>query len=343
MESTMTFIPSKLGLAAGLTFALWQPVALAQSAAASLFDDRVAAGLPQAFSLVRQAEDEHGGGVDQVVVEEKLDTDVLYPDGSHATTYVGTANGLEATFSRIGEELSVSVFADRPGTSMPAQRVRRATQAEPDDVIAAPVVPTVAGSQGVTVTAAPRELRFWIFLHDRAGETNYAKFHSWYIAWWARDMERTVKPGVPVKVFIVAGLPGVTDFDYHQGSASQALLGFRNVADRYLHDAGVQPSGLTKTMLFVDERPANWNGAYGMALQRDTVAMASRTGPRHGIAHEFGHTLDATHEFGETRFPCVTNMQPYTVGMYSCRVYTKRNDTQIREHVKEELARHADD
>lgn len=339
----MTFIPWKLGLTAGLALALWQPAALARSAAASQFDARVAAGLPQAFSLAREAEDERGPGIDQVVVEERLDTDVLYPDGSHATTYIGTANGLEATFSRIGDELGVSVFNERPGTPAPAQRVRRATQAEPDDVIVAPAVPGTAESPGVSDAPAPRALQFWIFLHDEAGETNYAKFHSWYIAWWARDMERTVKPGIPVKVFIMARLPGVTDFDYHQGSADQALLGFRNIADRYLHNLGVYSSGLTKTMLFVDKRPANWNGAYGMALQRDTVAMASGTGPRHGIAHEFGHTLDATHEFGETRFPCVTNMQPYTVGMYSCRVYSKRNDTQIREHVKEELARHADE
>lgn len=320
----MTFISSKLGLAAGLTFTLWQPPAFGQSAAATVFDGRLAAGLPQAFPLVREAGDERGAGVDQVVVEDRLDTDVLYPDGSHATTYVGTANGLEATFTRIGDELDISVF-------------------KPDQLIAVPAVHTAGGSPGATASTEPRELQFWIFLHDNAGETNYAKFHSWYIAWWARDMERTVKPGIPVKVFVMASVPGVTDFDYHQGTSDQALLDFRNVADRYLHDLGAQPSGLTKTMLFVDERPANWNGAYGMALQRNTVAMASGTGPRHGIAHEFGHTMDARHEFGETRFPCVTNMQPYTVGMYSCRVYAKRNDVQIREHVKEELARHADD
>jgi len=342
MESTMTLTPIKLGLAVGLTLALWQPAALARSAAASLFDDRVAAGLPRAFSLVREAEDERGAGVDQVVVEERLDTDVRYPDGSHATTYIGTANGLEATFTRIGDELGVSVFDERAATPVPVQRVRRAARPEPDDAIVAPAVPGTE-PPGVTNTPAPRALQFWIFLHDEVGETNYAKFHSWYIAWWVRDMERAVTPGIPVKVFIMARLPGVTDFDYHQGSANEALLGFRNVADRYLYKIGIYPSGLTKTMLFVDKRPANWNGAYGMALQRDTVAMASGAGPRHGIAHEFGHTLDAKHELGETRFPCVTNMRPYTIGMYSCRVYTKRNDTRIREHVKEELERHADD
>jgi hypothetical protein len=335
MEAPMKFMPCKLALSAGLALAIWQPAAFAQSSPATLFDEHVAAGLPQAFSLPRLADDERGAGVDEVVIEERLDTDVVYPDGSHATTYTGTANGREATFTRIGDELSVSVFDEQAALPAAMQRVRRAIQPEAADAIDVPPALSAVTSSRLTATAPPRELQFWIFLHDLSGESNYAKFHNWYIAWWVRDMERTVKPGIPVKVIIKDHIPGVTDFDYHQGTSVEALAGFRTIATDYLWSIGSVPSQLTKTMLFVDERSANWSGAYGVAIPRNTVAMASGTGPRHIIAHEFGHTLDARHEHAQTRFPCVTNMSGYTVGLYSCRIYSGLNDELIRGHVRE--------
>lgn len=338
----MTLMPCKLALAVGLAFAAWQSAALARSSPATLFDDHVAAGLPQAFSLTRPAEDERGAGVDQVIIEEKLDTEVVYPDGSYATTYTGTANGVEATFTRIGGELSIAVFGELPAADAPARRPRRAIEPGRDDVVIPPATVHTFGLPRVAAGQTPRELQFWIFLHDKAGESNYAKFHNWYIAWWVRDMERTVKPGIPVKVIIRDHLPGVTDFDYHQGTRGDALVAFGNVADRYLAGTGAAPSGLTKTMLFIGDRPASWPGVYGVALQRGTVAMASGSGPRHIVAHEFGHTLNAMHEHAETRFPCVTNMKGYEIGLYSCRIYSGRNDEKIREHVQETIGRETD-
>ena len=79
-----------------------------------------------------------------------------------------------------------------------------------------------------------------------------------------------------------------------------------------------------------------------MALIRDTVAMASGTGPRHGVAHEFGHTMDARHEHAQTRFPCVTNMSAYTIGLSSCRIYSGENDLKIREYVRQTIERESD-
>lgn len=339
----MTFISRKLALAVGLAFATWQPAALAQSSPASLFDGYVAAGLPQGFALPRPADDERGEGIDQVVVEEKLDTDVVFPDGSHATTYIGKANGMEATFTRIGDDLSVSVYDERLESAVSTGQIRRSVASRMNDAISPPPSTDRHVSPRIAEAAAPRELQFWIFLHDQSGETNYAKFHNWYIAWWVRDMERTVKPGIPVKVVIKDRIPGVTDFDFHPGTSGDALLAFENIANTYLYDAGNMPSGLTKVMLFIGNRPANWNGSYGKAIQRGNVAMASGAGPRHGVAHEFGHTLNALHEHAETRFPCVTNMSDFTPGLYSCRIYSGLNDVQIREHVREERERHADD
>ena len=330
----MTFMHGKRGLVIGLAVALWQSAAVAGSSPATLFDERVGAGLPQSFSLPRLATDERGEGVDQVVVEEKLDTDVVYPDGAHATTYIGTANGVEATFTRIGDIVSVSVFSEKYAVARTASALRGAMQPEPDDVVVAPEQVTFS-SPPVAHATVPLELQFWIFLHDQAGESNYAKFHSWYIAWWVRDMERTVKPGLPVKVFIKDHIAGVTDFDYHKGTNVEALVAFRQVAADYMVTAGATSPRLAKSMLFIGKRPAHWYDYYGIALQRDTVAIASRTGPRHVIAHEFGHSMDARHEHGETRFPCVTNMMGYTFGLYSCRIYSGLNDVQIREHVKE--------
>jgi len=337
----MPFVTHKhtLVLAASLTAAAWQPPVLAQTLAASLFDARVAAGLPQAFELPRETDDERGPGVDQVVVEERLDTDVVYPDGSHAMTYTGTAGNHEAVFTRLGQTLSVSVFGQSPAVTTTI--AHQGSGPVPDDVI----VPSFTPSLRIDATRAnhpPAELRFWIFLHDDAGESNYAKFHNWYVAWWVRDMEKTVKPGVPVKVVVKDHLPGVTDFDYRRGRRDESLFAFRSAADHYLYTLGDMPSALTKVMLFVGDRPANWDGAYGIALPRDTVAMTSGTGPRHGVAHEFGHTLNALHEHAETRFPCVTNMSGYAIGLFSCQIYSGQNDVQIREYVQKTVEREAD-
>jgi len=338
----MPFMTRKLTLVltAGLTAAAWQPPILAHTPAANLFDAHVALGLPQAFALPRETDDERGPGVDEVVIKERLDTDAAYPDGSHATTYAGTAGSHEAVFTRLGPTLSVSVLGQSVEAGATIARHRSAPAPGQDDVI----VPSFA--QPARIHAAltdhpPAELRFWIFLHDDAGESNYAKFHNWYVAWWIRDMEKTVKPGIPVKVIIKDHLPGVTDFDYRQGRRDESLFAFRSAADGYLYEQGVMPSALTKVMLFVGDRPDNWKGAYGIAIPRDTVAMASGTGPRHGVAHEFGHTLNAQHEYAETRFPCVTNMSAYVPGLFSCQIYSGQNDVQIREYVQQTVEREA--
>lgn len=337
----MTHISSKLALAIGLAFAGWHTTVLAQSSSATLFDGYVAAGLPQAFALPRPADDERGEGIDQVVIEEKLDTDVVFPDGSHAMTYVGTSNGIEATFTRIGDDLSVSVSDERLEPTVSTGRIRRSAAPEMNDAI---TLPPSASKRAFSLTAepqtqAPRELQFWIFLHDQSGETNYAKFHNWYIAWWIRDMEHAVKPGIPVKVIIKDHIPGVTDFDYHRGEqVSTTLKELRKVADRYLESTGTKPTRIIKSMLFVDDVAVNWGSyTYGVALDGDTAAMASGTGPRHIVAHEFGHTLGALHRYAQDRFPCVTNMMGYITPRFSCRVYAGANDLQIRQHVKDAL------
>lgn len=328
-----------LALSVCLLSAAWHPPALALSATATAFDRHVAIGLPQAFALPRQADDEHGPGIDQVVIEERLKTDVAYPDGSHATTYIGRANGQEAVFTRLGEVLSVSVLDAPRATVATSHAVPPAPEGD-DAILPTSMRPALADPRPAGTPQA--ELHFWIFLHDQAGESNYAKFHNWYIAWWIYDMEQTVTPGVPVKITIKDHLPGVTDFDYREGRAEDSLLSFRNAADSYLYRMGFSPSSLTKVMLFVGARPGNWGGAYGMALIRDTVAMASGTGPRHGVAHEFGHTMDARHEHAQTRFPCVTNMSAYTIGLSSCRIYSGENDLKIREYVRQTIERESD-
>jgi hypothetical protein len=337
MESLMKPTSLSLAIATGLLLASWHAFAVTPSPSTAVFDEHVAAGLPRAFSLPRPPDDPRGEGVDQVMVEERLDADVVYPDGSHATTYIGTANGIEATFVRLGDALDVSVFEDMndAAESKALRRVRRSAVSEPDDVVlsTAPLLPTASALSSVQA----RELQFWIFLHDDSGESDYAKFHSWYIAWWIRDMERNIKPGVPVKVFVKDKIPGVTDFDYKPGEYHEALKRFSKTADNYLKGQGIVPWRLTKTMLFIRERPTSWDGIYGVAEQGWTAAMASGTGPRHIVAHEFGHTLDAKHAYGELRFPCVTNMMDWVIPYHSCRIYSGMNDDQIRNHVRDTL------
>jgi len=322
----------RLTIATGLLLASWHAFALAPSPSAAVFDEYVAAGLPRVFALPRPPDDPRGEGVDQVMVEERLDADVVYPDGTHAATYIGTANGIEATFVRLGDALDVSVFDDSAESKSP-RRVRRSAVSEPDDVVSS-TSPSLPAASALAAVPA-RELQFWIFLHDDSGESNYAKFHSWYIAWWIRDMERNIKPGLPVKVFVRDKIPGVTDFDYKPGAHHDVLKRFSKTADDYLKGQGIVPWRLTKTMLFIRERPASWDGIYGIADQGWTAAMASGTGPRHIVAHEFGHTLNAKHAYGELRFPCVTNMMDWVIPYHSCRIYSGINDDHIRNHVRD--------
>lgn len=300
----------------------WHAGATTADARVTTFDKHVSAGLPQAFSLPV----EDGQTARRVLVARRLNSDVVLPDGNHATLYTGNVAGQEAVFSRTGETLNISVDEPAEGKLTRSRRAaalanRSPTPPENDDD-----------------PAGPDALRFWIFLHDRAGEPDYAKFHHWYLGWWIKDMETAVRPGVAIKVILQANVPGITDLDCMNAKPEALYRELLVNARKYAEARGERPDRLTKYMLFVGDRPTRWRqeGTYGESEALRGVAMATGWGPRHIVAHEFGHLLDARHEYAETRW-CVTNMKDYTIGFVSCRYYSRRNDDQIRAYVRRAL------
>lgn len=343
MESFMPY-PRKItgrkqfAVALGIACLACQLPAHALTAQATLFDTHTANGLPQAFSLPRADDDPRGPGADDIDVLTALDVDVELPDGSHVRTWLGNANGRQAMFTRINDELNVEVMESPDGGDMPGRRTRRSPELEFGlaDMFLAPATRPSQPPRAGADLSAKGQLQFWVFLHDASGETDYAKFHNWYLSWWLRDLKAGVLIGTPVRVIVRDQVPGVTDFDYHRGSQVESLLAFRDAADAYL-DKSAGPAGklLRKTMLFVDSRPDSWisAGDYGIALQENTVAMASGTGPRHVVAHEFGHTLGAVHEAATSWVCGLSNMKGYILGRFACGYYTEENMGLIRSHV----------
>jgi hypothetical protein len=271
------------------------------------------------------------GGQQRIVLLEKLQSQVEV-DGQQASIFLATIDGLPGTIVRIGSSLDIAFDDDQdppaPGAGvidhgevpLPTSLARRAENQnlDPD-------------------TAMSEELHVWLFLHDASNESNHAKFLNRYVDWWVKDMEKTVKPGVPVRVSLRTNVPGITDMNYHQGDHGARI---RDVAWRgqaYAQSQGTLTGPLTKYVLVVDEPAANWDkDMRGGAIERFGAAIASTQAHHHIVAHEIGHLLGATHEEAERRilYGCITNMKDSIWGWTPCRYYSKANDENIRQYVR---------
>lgn len=76
--------PGRLILALAFVIAAWHPGAMATPQRVETFDLRVSAGLPQAFSV--PAGQGHPGL--QVLVTQRLNSELVLPDGSQIREYV---------------------------------------------------------------------------------------------------------------------------------------------------------------------------------------------------------------------------------------------------------------
>lgn len=94
------------------------------------FDTKVAAGLPQTLAEVVATDDTGVSTRAPLRIDEKLDSLVALPDGSHIVTYLGLWNGEAATISRGDGQLLVDTNEQR------SSRRRRAAVARFDTAIA---------------------------------------------------------------------------------------------------------------------------------------------------------------------------------------------------------------
>jgi hypothetical protein len=290
-----------------------------------VFDAHAGAALPSFFSLPDAA-----GGERQVALLGRLPTDIEV-DGRPASVYLARIDGRPGTIARVGDGLDIALDDEdspRPATGQPVDRVIDGTGD----------LPPGGGTRTLAREAADagaKAIDVWIFLHETSGEDDHARFVNWYLTWWAKDMDESVKPGVPVRMSVHGKVPGLTDMDYHAGRDVDRIrdVGVRGAG--YARSRGARITSLTKFVLFVDEPARNWDaGTLGGAVEAYGAAIASNRGHRHIFAHEVGHLLGARHEDAERRLFCITNMKDSLWGVASCQYYSKPNDENIRRYVR---------
>ncbi|WP_052698010.1 hypothetical protein [Luteibacter yeojuensis] len=325
-----------LSLALCLGLATLSPAAVAQHATSTAaFDARADAGLPF-DAWVTQGDQAPA----LVTVLERLETVIDLPDGTTGTVYLAEVDGRGATLVRAGDRIALTMDDTPPAPAAGrGARHRRFADSIPidwaglDDLITRP-----GDGEEEEELFAPgdgsRALHVWLYIHDDAGENDHAKVLSWYAAWWIRDMEKTVRPGVPIRVSLRARVPGVTNLAYHQGSREDRILELAKAARDDVKARGEPVTPLTRYVLLVGKPAASWGaGTFGLAIEQSGAALISNHGHRHVFAHEVGHLLGATHEAAEDRWNCVTNMGPMVLFKVACRVYTKANDQNIRDYI----------
>ncbi|WP_036137380.1 hypothetical protein [Luteibacter sp. 9135] len=328
-----------IAIASGL--AAWTPPAPAQpDRIAEAFDQQIAGGLPSDVLLSRP-----GATPQRVSVLERLNTALDFPDGTQGTLYLAEVDGRPASVIRVGDRVDVVMDDDTPA---PAPRMARFSSGsgawpwlEGSDLLLLPgneQPEELTELYGGSDAPSEKTLHVWIFLHDRSGERDYAKFLNWYAAWWIKDMEANVRPGMPIRVSLRDRIPGLTDMDYHAGQAESRIADIAVAGARYVREQGGHVDNLSRFVLFVNEPPRNLpSGVLGGAIEPYRAAIASNRAHRHIFAHEVGHLIGATHEAAENRFFCVTNMADNIIGKAACRVYTKANDQNIRDYLSARL------
>lgn len=328
-----------IAIASGL--AAWTIPAPAQSLPiAEAFDQQISGGLPHDVLLSRP-----GATPQRVNVLERLDTTLDFPDGTQGTLYLAEVDGRPASVIRVGDRVDVVVDDDTPTAPPRMARFSSGSDAWPwlegSDLLLLPgneEPEALTELYGGSDAPAEKTLHIWVFLHDRSGEHDYAKFLNWYAAWWIKDMETNVRPGMPIRVSLRARIPGLTDMDYHAGKAEKSISNVAVAGARYVREHGGHVDNLSRFVLFVNEPPRNLpSGVLGGAIESYGAAIASNRGHRHIFAHEVGHLIGATHEAAENRFFCVTNMGNNIIGKAACRVYTKANEKNIRDYLRARL------
>jgi len=328
------------------------PAAVTGGDPIDVFDQAVARGLPRTVTLADRgfhARDTGSGG--QLTIIEALDVDVRFSDDSPATMYAARWQDAPAVVTRSADHLDITVTApqgvrvtgfsrdqagshsmERPhapfdGAAVDRSRRSVATTAPDDHGAALPS--TQNPHEGVSTVG------FYMYLHDDLRAVSETHVHAGYVAWWVADMRRTLAVSKLQAVYRRA-IKGLTDMPYgHETALDDWTVIAENRAAR---DGLVSIDGRAwfKHMLITSGMPLP--GAHGQAWVRGDQAVASINGPYTVIAHEFGHTLSASHEAAEIDWsgfwPCETNLYPYANALRSnCYRFTPANERRMRDYM----------
>jgi len=322
---------SILATALCLSFATGSPTAHASADDLASFDAQIARGLPTRVCLPTPE-----SGQRCATVTQRLYSQIDTPQSGSARLFEATVNGRPALIVRTDTGLNL-VGADE---NEPVMTLADATDAlpAPGEALPAPVALTNATAYTVVESdadAAPEDaIHIWIFLHDTAGENDHAKFLNRYVDWWIKDMEKTIKPGMPVRVSVRDHVPGITDLNYDEGRDFERALDVAQRGAKFARSEGAAITRLTKFVLFVDRPPTNWpSNRLGVAVEKFGASIISNRGHRHVFAHEMGHLFGATHEAAEDRFWCITNMKDSEFARIPCWYYSGANDEYIRRYI----------
>lgn len=318
------------------------------------FDTAVEAGFP--FSIVVEAPQAAGSGgrarratTTQMVVERRLAVDVHLPSQAQALMYAGRLGAARAVFTRGDDRLDVSladeegvrVIGYRAGVDDMDQHTYPAGQDADDDT---PGLAPIGRTIGPNHVEDPLGFHptFHLFIHNDLRAEEPAQLHSRFVAWWVDDL-LTILPGErKLSLYYYVRVPWIADMDYQQND----VLNRFSEALRLRAPVVGLPYGKSfkhKFLLLTAHSPLP--GVGGLAVEGQSEAVASVTGRLSVVAHEFGHTLGATHESaGSMRFSvfswsdvlwrtCDTTMRASPVSEFSCLKYSPENERAIRSYL----------
>lgn len=322
-------------------------ISLAHVSAVDLFDDAVARGLPQ--SVVLSAPE------GQLIVESALDVEVRFPGGESGEVagamYLATWRGERAVLTRSGDHLDISVphagQMEVIGFSRNTEESHHLSTGRDDKTEPTAMVPTNTVPQDPMPDVVPGRMRratpaptlvFWLFLHDDTLDVTRQHIHASYVAWWIADMKRLL-PTRQLWAIYSQQVEGMTDMPYGQESS---LIDWTTAVDKYSKREGlphVRGRFEYKFMLVTRHEVAPRTA--GLAWLGGDEAMASLTGRYSIIAHEYGHTMTATHDDAEIRWssgwPCETNLaSPASELRANCYRYSAANERRMRRYAANE-------
>lgn len=318
------------------------------------FDQAVAAGLPARVPVPPDSGGRSRRDVrvaDGIVVERRLAVDLRMPDDAAATMYAGTLHGERAVFTRAARRLDVSL-PDTGGVRFVGFAAGRQTAVRQD-------FPAAAGDAGEPVAVAPplpaltpRHIEdplayhptFHIFVHDDLRFEDIHSIHARFVAWWIEDLLELLPAEPVVSLYYYGKVPWVSDLDYQRDGV---LDDFSRALRLHAASNSALPYGHTykHKFLLLTAKPAI-KGASGLAFEGQSEATASITGRNTVVAHEFGHTLGASHRHAQTRRMgptlvhawlwgwCDTNMHAVAPSDLSCLLYAEDNQRAIRSYLR---------